>query len=289
MNYIKAFSVFVLLVSLLTSCAPQTVDITPTQPEPTQTSVPPTATSTFTPLPTETALPTDTPSPTPPSCAVPLNPADNAAVPARGPFDFTWTAFEGAVSYIVSIGPKDWYPTNFPVSGTTLTRYMETFPSSPSYEWSIIALNAGGQQLCTAGPYEFVTSKDMRATPSFEIKASSGGEPTEVTSIDSGPDLSANVIVEEYGCGLVATVQIGTRAPKIDGALFYGTDPNHLDNEKGLSTSYPKDSLGIGTFQFEIFNQYHKGETVYFLVKVKAAKRYAESQLVSHTIPCDPP
>src|SRR5258708_939561 len=139
MKHIKITS-FILMISILTACTPQanTLVTTSSPPPPTQQASPvaiPTFTVTV--LPTETQLPTNTPSPIPPSCAMPLNPIDHATIPARGPFDFTWTAFSGAASYVVSIEPKNWYPTNFPVNGTTLTRYMETFSNGPSFEWSI--------------------------------------------------------------------------------------------------------------------------------------------------------
>src|SRR5512145_203912 len=100
----KAFFALVLLTGILASCLPQaaTAETISTQPAPTQTAIPPTVTFTFTPVPTETALASDTPSPTAPPCAVPINPIDHATVPAQGPFDFTWTPFEGAVSYIIS-------------------------------------------------------------------------------------------------------------------------------------------------------------------------------------------
>jgi hypothetical protein len=92
--------------------------------------------------------------------------------------------FAGAASYVVSIGPAGWYPTNFPVTGTTLTRYMENFPNSPSYEWSISAVNATGGEICRAGPYKFVMSVDLYATPSFST-ANSVISVTEVTQSEN--------------------------------------------------------------------------------------------------------
>ena len=167
----KRYMTILLLASIIVSCSPQATatEISPIQPESTQTSVPPiiTVTASQTSAPTETPLPSETASPTPPSCAAPVNPIDNATIPARGPFDFTWTAFAGASSYIISIGPQNWYPTNFPVNGTTLTRFMENFPASPSYEWSITAVDSSGREICKAGPYAFITSVNVSATASF--------------------------------------------------------------------------------------------------------------------------
>lgn len=180
------------MASVIVSCTPKAItsEISTTQAEPTRTPAPPTAMLTSTAPATETLLPTDLPSPTQPSCTTPLNPAENATVPARGPFDFTWTALAEASSYIISIGPTDWYPTNFPVTGTTLTRYMENFSVSPSYEWSITAVNAAGQEICKVGPFAFVMSVDVAATASFDMgsvdlsnsedsSSSSGSEPND--------------------------------------------------------------------------------------------------------------
>jgi len=167
----KRYATILLLASIIVSCSPQAIatEISTTQPEVSQTPVSPTisVTASQTTAPTETPLPTETASPTPPSCATPVNPTDNATIPARGPFDFAWTAFTGASSYIISIGPQNWYPTNFPVNGTTLTRFMENFPASPSYEWSITAVDSSGREICKAGPYAFVTSANVSATASF--------------------------------------------------------------------------------------------------------------------------
>ena len=44
---------------------------------------------------------------------------------------------------------------------------MENFPSNPSYEWSITAINSVGQEICKAGPFAFVMSVDVSATASF--------------------------------------------------------------------------------------------------------------------------
>ena len=195
---IKTYFAFIWSLSILISCAPQaaTLEATATPPASTQTSIPPTATITFTPLPTETAVPSATLPPTTLPCAMPINPIDQATIPAQGPFDFTWTPFEGAVSYIISIGPPNWFPTNFPVHGTTLTRYMESFPSSPSYEWSISAINAAGQEICKTGPYTFVTSADLSATPSFVTNnipiTQSGNNPPNNSSNSSGSNQTSS-------------------------------------------------------------------------------------------------
>jgi len=165
----KRLALFYVLAGFLIACTPQaaSIETTPTLPDPTQTALSFTPTITSTSPSTSTALPADTPSAIPPTCAVAINPRDNATVPAHGQFDFQWTDFTGAASYIVSIGPTNWYPTNFPVTGTVLTRYMETLTNGPSFEWSITALNAAGQEICKTGPYTFVTSAQVSATASF--------------------------------------------------------------------------------------------------------------------------
>ena len=183
-----------LLASLLISCTPQTgaAELTATQPAPTQTSLPPPSTATTAALPTETPLPTDPPSPTAPACATPVNPVESATVPAYGPFDFKWTAFTGATSYVISIGPKGWFPTNFPVSGTTLTRYMESFPGNPAYEWSIAAINSAGQEICKAGPFAFAMSVDVSATASFNNSIASVPDADNSSNPSSETDQGAN-------------------------------------------------------------------------------------------------
>lgn len=181
---IKKTMIFILLTSALISCTPQAIVVenTPTVSEPTATLLDTAITSTSAVVPSATSSPTILPSVTPASCAVPLSPVENASVPAAGPFDFTWTPFEGAASYVIAIGPSDWYPTTFPVTSTTLTRYMEIFPSSPSYQWTITALNSSGQEICKAGPYTFVTSADQYATPSFTGDVSASTEDENVTN-----------------------------------------------------------------------------------------------------------
>lgn len=285
MNNAKYFATILVLAGLLGACSSQAaVSITPTQPVPTGTSIPSTATLTFTPLPTETALPTDTAAPTAPSCAIPLSPTDNATVPARGPFDFTWTSFEGASSYVISIGPADWYPTDFPVADTTLTRYMETFPDSPSYQWSITALNASGQKLCTVGPYTFVTSKDMYATPSFDVVTT---DEDLQTDSDSTPDLVISIAVNEYSCRLVVTIMIRTDGSPVNAYLRHGTDPDHLDHEQSFPSQFIRDSTGVGRFELDIVKEFTAGETYYFWAHVNNRVGHVyETELVSHTMAC---
>ncbi len=285
MKHITVFIIFALLTSMLVSCAPYAVvvDGTPTQPDPTQTSIPPIATLTFTALPTETPPPSETPSPTPPSCAVPLNPTENAKVPARGPFDFTWTAFEGAASYVISIGPTNWYPTYFPVSGTTLTRYMENFPSSPSYEWSISAVNATGQEICKSGPYKFVTSQDLFATPSFATNSSSvsptvgnaanNSSPSEQngsndsSSSNSFSDTSLIIVSDgdSQDCQLAVGYNVKSNHVFTFFRLRYGVSPDAMDNFVDFTT--------ISQEPYPAYNYYtavtpvlpvKNGDTVYF-------------------------
>ena len=288
MNTMRLSILFVLLASFLASCGPQTAatEIAPTQATATQTSIPPTATSTFTPLPTETVLPTDTPSPTLPSCAVALNPADNATVPARGPFDFTWTPFAGATSYVIAIGPAGWYPTNFPVSGTTLTRYMESFPNGPAYEWSISAVNAAGQELCKAGPYKFVMSADLYATPSFTISnvESSASENQDTASNDnssgkqkngSGQGSSSNTNLDESililadgdteDCRLSVMYRVKINHNFTSFKLIYGFSPGNVDGSVDLTAASLEPYPAYNTYSaLTPPLPVKRGDTVYF-------------------------
>ena len=290
--------IFILLASIVASCAPQAtqVDSKPSLPLFTQTSIPPTATLTFTPASTETRLPSDTPAPTLSSCTVALTPVDNALVPAQGPFDFTWTPFAGAASYIVSIGPARWYPTNFPVSGTILTRYMENFPSGPAYEWTISAVNANGQEICKAGPYKFAMSSDLSATPSFSTgdgnvsvtnsedtsasNNSSGGQQNESSggqesgSNQSSSDnsyLDASLMIigdgDTQDCRLAVTYNVKINHQFTSFKLIYGLSADTMDNSvdftANTSEPYPAyNSYSAITPPLPVKN----GDTVYFAI-----------------------
>lgn len=312
MNNIKAFSLLILLVSLLAACTPQApAEITPTSPPPTQTLIPATATPSFTPLPTETLPPTQTATAVPPSCAVPLNPTDNATVPASGPFDFRWAPFDGASSYVISIGPAGWYPTNFPATGTTLTRYMETFPSSPSYEWSIAALNASGQQICTTGPYTFATAKDLQATPSSASNNGSvnptqaienqGGEPAANSVPDRADDYIVrfdSISVVEEQCSVVITLSVTSKMP-IDmnySVLRYTTDASEASSGDfcnwGHAINLQQNGPGIYQAGFDLlsgsypFGHLQNGDVVYFMAKFihEGGGTVVCSPLIQHTI-----
>lgn len=238
--YSQKSIILICLTSVLLSCTPQNVVIenTPTQPEPASTVVTlPTLSTAPTLLPSETPFPTDIPSITPASCVVALNPVENASVPAKGPFDFTWTPFTGAASYVVSIGPSDWYPTNFTVTGTSLTRYMEIFQDSPSYEWSIAALDSSGQEICKTGPYTFKTSPDQYATPSFAGNVSSSEENNGDTSSNSSSGSNNGSGNKEYSeflvniqldsdseCRLSVSYRIKTNQPIQFARLYYSYD-----------------------------------------------------------------
>jgi hypothetical protein len=241
---------------------------------------------------------------------VPLNPTDNATVPASGPFDFHWTPFEGASSYVISIGPAGWYPTNFPTTGTTLTRYMETFPSSPSYEWSIAALNVSGQQICATGPYTFATAKDLRATPS-SASSNGGASPTQAIENQGGepaansvPETADDYIVRfdsisvvEEQCSLVITLSVTSKMP-IDmnySVLRYTTDPSEASSGDfcnwGHAINLQQNAPGTYQAGFDLSgsylaNQVQDGDTVYFMAKFlqEGGGAVVCSPLIQHTI-----
>lgn len=279
MNNAKAFTTVLVLASILGACSPRTeVTITPTQILPTETSLPSTATLTFTPLPTETLLPTETASPTPPSCAVPVNPAADASVPAKGPFDFTWSAFEGASNYVVSIGPAGWYPTNFPVTGTTLTRYMETFPNSSSYEWSITAMDSSGREICKAGPYKFTTSNTEHATPSFtgaEVAGTNQDNET-VTNLQSDDSVStpndyAKIlsITDLPDCYIKVTVEVRHSRPIGRAVVQIRTDTTEDSVDSGFDLfpvsigNYPEPSIYERESPSNQLARFKNGQVVY--------------------------
>ena len=303
MKHINQSIIFVFLVSMLVACAPQAavIESTATQVQPNNTSIPPTPTLTSTSMPTETSVPTVIPSATSASCSVPLNPSENATVPASGPFDFTWTPFTGAGSYVISIGPVDWYPTNFPVTGTTLTRYMETFPSSPAYEWSVTALDSSGKEICKTGPYTFVTSADQYATPSFaggivlqptsETVASGVNPPLETINSDFAVNL---VSVEAGACSVGATFSVNTANSVDFSVLRYTLDPAEANSVDfcnwGYGVNLSSYSPGIyqGGLDLSNFPSLHNGGAIYLMAKfVFNGGVVACSQLIQHTITTD--
>src|SRR5258706_3332420 len=285
MKEMKKIFICVLLTILLAACAPQAtaVNSTPTIVPPTITPIPAISTPIPTALPTDTPLPTNTASPTPPSCAVALNPTHNATIPPKGAFDFTWTSFAGAASYVISIGPADWYPTNFPVTGTTLTRYMEIFPKSPSYQWSIAALDSSGQEVCKTGPYKFVTSVDQYATPSFANN--NGGVVETSTNLDGGSTTNSQTdnsnsipadyakilsITDEPDCYIKVTVEVRhkrqmdlevvqIRSDTTDGSLKGGFNLSPVSAD-----DYPKPSIYQGESYYDQLSNYKNGQVLYF-------------------------
>ena len=300
MKHINQSIIFAFLVSMFVACAPQAavVESTPAQIQLTNTASPPTAALTSTSIPTETSGPTLIPSATAASCAVPLNPSDNATVPARGPFDFTWTSFTGAASYVISIGPEDWYPTNFPVTGTTLTRYMETFQSSPSYEWSITALDSSGKEICKTEPVTFVTSAGEYATPSVAggvvlqptsaTIASGVNPPLETINNDFGVNL---VSVEAGACSVGATFSVNTANSVDFSVLRYTLDPAEANSIDFCNWGYGVNlwsySPGIyqGGLDLSNFPSLHNGGTIYLMAKfVFNGGVVACSQLIQQTI-----
>jgi len=275
----RNFAAFILITTILISCSPQTtiLENTPIVPPATSTFVLPTATLFPTLSPTETFVPTETPLPV--TCAVPLNPTDNATVPASGPFDFAWVPFDKAASYVIAIGPSGWYPTNFPVTGTVLTRYMENFPISSSYEWKITVLDSSGGEICSSGPYTFVTSTGLYATPAFADSGSS--QPLVATDSNNQgvnpppPAQSPSFIIQsvqtnEFECTVSATVSVSTSSPVTRSVMRYTVDKN----EAGASdfcvwgSAFGLSSADSSTYQgYQNFsNTYVKnGDTVYLI------------------------
>lgn len=235
------------------------------------------------------------------SCAVPVNPTDNAIVPANGPFDFTWEPFGEAASYVVAIGPSDWYPTNFPVSGTILTRYMETFPASSSYQWSITALNAAGQEICKTETFKFVTSAELYATPSYAysdpgiVQSAAGDQPD---SQDPNPSSEiphqdfkfGSIAVNDSDCSVGATVSVITTYPVNSAIMRYTFDPSEANSIDFCNWG---SAFGLGTTDSSSYGGYNNfsgtgiknGDVIYLMAKFVYNQGVVGcSPLVQHTI-----
>lgn len=144
-----------------TATPTNTVTSTPTQ-TPTHT-VTATATPTATNTPTSTTTPTETPVP----CFNLLEPADGTEFErAIGQIAFAWTAQAGAVLYRFSITIPSGYVEYKEVTEPGFERYLESYPLAGEYGWVVDALDAGGEVICTAGPFTFSKPEYVEQQPS---------------------------------------------------------------------------------------------------------------------------
>ncbi len=164
---------------------------------------------------------------------------------------------------------------------------MENFPNSASYEWTISAVNAAGQELCKAGPYKFVMSPDLAATPSFVISnvalptAESGNDSSEASSgkHKNGPgegrgspgdtSLDESIIIltdsDSDDCRLFVIYKVKINHPFTSFQLIYGFSPGTVDGAVDLTANSSE--------PYPAYNQYSavtpplpvkNGDTVYF-------------------------
>ncbi|MCP4138883.1 MAG: hypothetical protein GY755_01075 [Chloroflexi bacterium] len=81
-------------------------------------------------------------------CSQLLTPEDGAELPYIGKVIFSWTKLEDATKYILTITMPSGNIVTFESDKTEIARYMEAFEQGGEYQWSIIVLNAAGEEIC---------------------------------------------------------------------------------------------------------------------------------------------
>lgn len=122
---------------------------------------------------TRTSVPTiKTLVPTSPACFELLTPESNARVPATGKISFTWQAVPNAIRYFLEITMPNGNIASFKTGDTKINRYAESTAMGGTYQWKVIAYDASGELLCTAGPSSY--SKPETSKPEKECRAEEG-------------------------------------------------------------------------------------------------------------------
>lgn len=148
-------------------------------------------------------------------CVTLLSPVDGAELPVSGPVDFTWTEYPGAYKYIITFFPPNTPAVSFLAWTPSHTRYMESFPDSGAYQWTITVKDADIQDICTAGPFTFTKSAgaplptvkpgDPQAPPTgstpgsgdlFWDRMGPGGAQTSCSSLYFGVSTSVNGMIK---------------------------------------------------------------------------------------------
>ena len=68
---------------------------------------------------------------------------------------FSWTEIEDAEEYILEITLPSGNIVTFESNKTEIARYMEAFEQGGEYQWSIISLNAAGEDICESIIFTF--------------------------------------------------------------------------------------------------------------------------------------
>jgi hypothetical protein len=149
----------VLLLVTLSSCSSVDEEVTP---ERTATFTP-----TNTPTPTPTNTPTNTPTPTATQipCFTLIGPEDGAEFGAMGLITFEWTDQFGATQYQIEITFPSGVVESKLVEETTYERWLESLPPGGEYEWRVVAMDEGGEVICSGGPHFFTKPEKAMKSP----------------------------------------------------------------------------------------------------------------------------
>jgi len=129
--------------------------------------------------PVETEVPTEAPTELLPAeepitCVELLTPKNGIEVYYTGKVTFTWTALEGADSYLLTFTLPSGDEVIFETDGTICDRYMEAFAQAGKYQWNVIALAMDGNQVCSSDSFTFIKPAPESA-PQGDDSGDSGG------------------------------------------------------------------------------------------------------------------
>lgn len=121
--------------------------------------VPPTETPTLTSVPSLTASPTlETVVPEGPAssaCFQIIQPKSGASFPKAAPVSFEWENQPGAQRYIMTFINESGWRAVIETTNTQAPLYIEIFPNGGEYNWSVAAIDASGNEICSTGSASF--------------------------------------------------------------------------------------------------------------------------------------
>jgi len=111
--------------------------------------------------PSQTSTPTSTPQSSTPtadastSCFRVTQPGAGASLPVQGQVTFGWESQSGASRYIITFYDPNGTRITLGTTSTSATFYIEVLPAGGTYEWSVTAFGADGNEICTSGGSSF--------------------------------------------------------------------------------------------------------------------------------------
>ena len=85
-----------------------------------------------------------------PTCVVLLSPEEGSEVPIGSKVTFTWTPLDGANTYQLNLILPSGETVTLETVRTSRDRYLEAYKQSGEYQWSVTALNADRQPICSS-------------------------------------------------------------------------------------------------------------------------------------------